>query len=136
VKPPPTFCLFQEMTESCILHLYFNDEGCYTSNSFSVKSQLTVFSKSYTYLHFGDVMALVFYWLKYQNFIEPTRPMFLTTLLKICRTASVCSWHNGHQWKFVFLCVFILIKFHIGMYIKSWYMDFLLVCISQIQHQV
>jgi len=84
VKSPPTICLFQEMTESCILHLYFNDEGRYTSNSFYIKSQLTVFSvnlrcrvfyklsalslprrtsKSYTYLHFGDVMALVLYWL-------------------------------------------------------------------------
>lgn len=67
--------------------------------------------------------------------------MFLTTLLKICRTASICSWHNVHQWNFVFLCVLIsettkiiLITFHIGIYIKSWYMDFLLVCISQIHH--
>jgi hypothetical protein len=52
--------------------------------------------------------------------------MFLTTMLKICRTAFICSWHNVCQWNFVFLCRFIsetlkitLTKFGIGIYTES-----------------
>jgi hypothetical protein len=68
--------------------------------------------------------------------------MFLTALLKTCSAAFICSWHNVHQWNFVFLCVFIsetakiiLIKSDIGIYIESCYVDLMLVCIGQIQHQ-
>jgi hypothetical protein len=60
--------------------------------------------------------------------------MFFTALSKICRTAFICFWHNVHQWNFVFLCMFIsettkriIIKFVIGIYIESCYMDFFLV---------